>query len=117
MKPLQITVNDDEIRRDVDSDCVRRSFPELNESDTHLDRNVQMMKNDILAYVSISREFPKFYPPWFSSSISYNIYELLFRCMLQHPIVPNFAFFQDDKILKERDSSSPSDQKMWVAKH
>lgn len=62
MSSLVVVVDDDVLRRDVDSDDVRAVFPGV-EHMTAAERNERLFKNDMDAYDTIRDEYPDFKPP------------------------------------------------------
>lgn len=64
MSPSPVLVDDDApLRRDTDSDDVRRVYPDLPTSGDTLARNRYAARRDWDAYVSIRDRFPAFTPP------------------------------------------------------
>lgn len=62
IRPSPLRVNDDApLRRDTDSEDMRRIFPDL--PSTAHDRNVLLSQCDRLAYDTIRHDFPQFTPP------------------------------------------------------
>lgn len=61
---LTVWVADDApVRRDVDSEDMRRVHPEISSASTPDERNAHLWKCDALAYASVKKHFPALTPP------------------------------------------------------
>ena len=77
-RPPPIRIDDEIIRRDIDSDDILTVHPKLPKSDSWRDyeenvkkRTKYMQDLDIAAYKSIASKYPELRPPWYSKEKSW----------------------------------------------